>query len=77
MSTVAYSNHEIAAEAHPAAPAKSLWTRIYERITAAQQARAERAIAVYLASHGGMITDDMEREIMVRMSASGTLRRPN
>lgn len=77
MSTVAYSNREIAAEARPAEPAKSLWTKIYERVTAAQQARAERVVAAYLASHGGMITDDMEREIMARLSANGALRRLN
>ncbi len=77
MSTLAFTNSEIAAEAHPAEPAKSLWTKIYDRVVAAQQVRAERAVAAYLASHGGMITDDMEREIMARMSANGSFRRPN
>ena len=37
---------------------------------ASQQRRAEREIATYLSSHGGLFTDDMEREIMRRMSGN-------
>lgn len=77
MSTVAYSSPEIAVEARPAEPTKSFFTRIYDRIVASQQMRAERAVANYLASHGGLITDDMEREIMARLNGNGSLRRPN
>ena len=76
MSTIAYSNPEIAARSVPAQPAKFFWTKLYERMIAAQQLRAERSVANYLASHGGLITDDMEREIMARLSANGSFRRP-
>ncbi len=75
MSTIAYSSPSIAVEATPAAPAKSLWIKLYERMVASQQLRAEKTVASYLASHGGVITDDLEREIMVRLNASGSLNR--
>jgi hypothetical protein len=75
MSTIAYSNPEIAARSVPAQAAKSFWAKLYERMVAAQQLRAERSVANYLASHGGLITDDMEREIMARLSVNGSLRR--
>ena len=39
-------------------------------MVASQQRRAEREIAAYLASHGGLFTDDTEREIMQRLSGS-------
>ena len=77
MSTIAYSSTQIAAQAGSEKPAKSFWTKLYERVVAAQQVRAERSVANYLASHGGLITDDMEREIMARLSANGALRRPH
>jgi len=32
-----------------------------------RQRRAEREIAAYLSRHGGLLTDDMEREIMLRL----------
>ena len=75
MSTIAYSSPALAVEAPSKTPAKSFWQKIYERVVAAQQLRAERSVANYLASHGGLITDDLEREIMARMSANGALRR--
>lgn len=75
MSTIAYSSPEIAARSAPTQSAKSFWTKLYERMIAAQQERAERSVANYLASHGGMITDDIEREIMARLSANGAFRR--
>ena len=37
---------------------------------ATQQQRAEREVARYLAGHGGLLTDDMEREIMQRLSGA-------
>ena len=36
-------------------------------MVAAQQRRAEREIARYLANRGGLLTDDMEREITQRL----------
>jgi hypothetical protein len=47
-----------------------MWGRIIEAIGATQQRRADREIALYLASHGGLITDDVEREIMRRLSGN-------
>jgi hypothetical protein len=47
----------------PTAP----WRRAYAAIMRSQQRRAEREIAAYLGSHGGLLTDDMEREIMHRL----------
>lgn len=75
MSTIAYSTPEIATRSVPAEPTKSFWAKLYERMIAAQQLRAEKSVANYLASHGGLITDDMEREIMARLSANGALGR--
>ncbi|KAB2912217.1 MAG: hypothetical protein F9K29_20075 [Hyphomicrobiaceae bacterium] len=70
MSTLAYSGHDLVADA--AAPEKSarksLWRIAYEALVASRQRRAEREIAAYLESHGGLLTDEMEREIMRRMS---------
>lgn len=76
MSTIAYSNSAIAVEATSKAPTKSFLAKLYERFVASQQLRAEKTVASYLASHGGMITDDLEREIMARMNANGALKRP-
>ena len=76
MSTIAYSNHAIATARGTAEEApKSFWAKIYDRLVASQQLRAERSVAAYLESHGGMLTDDMEREIMARLSANGMLNR--
>jgi hypothetical protein len=37
---------------------------------ASQQRRADREIARFLASHGGLLTDEVEREIMRRVTRS-------
>ncbi len=70
MSTLTYSSHDLVADA--AAPEKaarkSWWRTAYDAMVTARQRRAEREIAAYLESHGGLLTDDMEREIMRRMS---------
>jgi hypothetical protein len=77
MSTLTYSHDSIVASAaEAAAPSqnqgerKSIWRRIFDGMVASQQRRAEREIARYLSSHGGLFTDDMEREIMRRMSGN-------
>jgi hypothetical protein len=70
MSTLTYPEHDYAGEATATlrGPArKGLWRRAYEGILRSQQRRAEREIAAYLESHGGLFTDDMEREIMQRL----------
>ncbi|HZT48268.1 MAG TPA: hypothetical protein VFA64_09865 [Hyphomicrobiaceae bacterium] len=74
MSTVTYADdaaigtHAKAADAVAAAPRKSFWGRVFDALVAAQQRRAEREIAAYLRSHGGLFNDEAEREIMERLS---------
>lgn len=73
MSTLTYSHDGIAAPAaEAAAPSQRtpIWRRVLDAMIASQQRRAEREIATYLSSHGGSFTDDMEREIMRRMSGN-------
>lgn len=70
MSTPTYSHDTLTAtEVETEVGArKSVWRRIADAIIAAQRRRAEREIALSLVRHGGLFTDDMEREIMRRMS---------
>lgn len=75
MSTIAVSNQVASAAVGAAEPTKSFWHKMYDRMIQGQQARAEKAVAAYLASHGGMLTDDMEREIMAKFSANNLLSR--
>jgi hypothetical protein len=73
MSTLTYSQTGVA-EAEAASPRRGFWHRVYEGIVKAQERRAEREIARYLESHGGLLTDDMERQLMERLT--GRVRRP-
>jgi hypothetical protein len=68
MSTLTYADRSlVAAESAKVRPArKSLLTRMYNALVAAQSRRAEREIARYLASRGPL-TDEVEREIMRRL----------
>ncbi|MDX2202988.1 MAG: hypothetical protein NW223_09570 [Hyphomicrobiaceae bacterium] len=75
MSTIAVSSQASAAAAGSEEAAKSFWHKMYDRMIHGQQARAERAVAAYLASHGGLLTDDMEREIMAKFSSNNTMSR--
>jgi hypothetical protein len=78
MSTLTYSERHVApsAEATRTPRRPSLWRRFYTALCAAQQRRAEREIARYLAAHGGLMTDDMEREMMRRLSGTRNLGTP-
>jgi hypothetical protein len=69
MSTLTYSDSSFAPRAPVAEkePRKGLWRRFVDAIVLSQERRADREIARYLASHGGLLTDDMEREIMRRV----------
>jgi hypothetical protein len=70
MSTLTYSNSTYT-PALPEAektPRKSLWRRVFDRMIESQQRRADREIARFVASHGGLFTDDMERQIMRRLT---------
>lgn len=75
MSTITASHTEIASSGYVAEAPKSFFRKVYDRLIENQQARAEKSVAAYLASHGGLLTDDMEREIMARFSANSVLRR--
>ena len=73
MSTLTYSHDSVAAHAADATAQKRrkpIWRRVFDGIVASRQRRAERDIVAYLASHGGVFTDDTEREIMRRLSGN-------
>ena len=71
MSTLTYSHDAtVAPSAEAAVERKSFWRRVFDAMVASQQRRAEREISSYLASHGGLFTDDTEREIMRRLSGN-------
>jgi hypothetical protein len=55
----------------PVAPParRGLFARIADAIAAANQRRAEREIARFLSTHGGRLTDEVEREIERRFLA--------
>jgi hypothetical protein len=68
MSSLTYTGRDVAFEAAEAKPArKSLLARAYNFILHSQQRRAEREVARFLATRGPL-TDDVEREIMRRLS---------
>ena len=73
MSTLTYTDSSFA----PAAPeaeqiaGKSLWRRFVDTLIETQQRRADREIARFIASHGGLFTDDVERQLMQRLTNSG------
>ena len=69
MSTTTASTHFAPAEAAH----KSVWRRFYDAIVVGQQRRADREIARFLETHGGLLTDDMERQIMANMSRRTTI----
>lgn len=71
MSTLTYTTDALApaaTTAKPAAARKSFWRSLYDSLIASRQRRAEREIAAYISGHGGLLTDDMEREIMRRLT---------
>jgi hypothetical protein len=72
MSTLSYADRTMAAaETADATPArKPLLSRLFHAIVASQQRRAEREIARFLATRGPL-TDEVEREIMRRLSGTG------
>ena len=45
---------------------------VYEAMVASRERRAEREIAAYIERHGGLLTDDMEREIMRHLNGHGS-----
>jgi hypothetical protein len=75
MSTLAYTPEAHAPAASADADAKEarkpFWSRLVDAIVERQQRRAEREIARYLASHGHLLNDAAEREIMRRVWRAG------
>jgi hypothetical protein len=73
MSTLSTTHEFSPVAAEPAAePArKPFWRRVYERVVSIQQRRAEREIAAYLASRGGLLNDEAEREISLYLNSGG------
>jgi hypothetical protein len=72
MSTLTYTTETYAPAAPETAkaPRQSFWRRLGNALMASQQRRADREIARFLASHGGLLTDEVEREIMRRVTRS-------
>ena len=68
MSTTTYTHQYAGTEAAQATPRKPFWRRAYDRLIETQERRAEREIARFLESHGGLLTDDMERQIMENLT---------
>ena len=74
MSTLTYSRTDLAgADVGAAAKPerKGFWRGLYEGVVASRQRRADREIAAYIERHGGLLTDDMERQIMQRLAGAG------
>ena len=75
MSTLSYSRSHLADAASAGAAAKperkGFWRGLYEGVVASRQRRADREIAAYIERHGGLLTDDMERQIMQRLAGAG------
>jgi hypothetical protein len=65
MSTLTYTNSRYTAAS--TATTMPLWRRAFDAVIRSRQRRADREIAAYLQSHGGHLTDDLEREIMSRL----------
>jgi len=72
MSTLTYTSQTYAPAAPETekAPRQSFWRRLGNALIESQQRRADREIARFLASRGGLLTDEVEREIMRRVTRS-------
>ncbi|HJZ32559.1 MAG TPA: hypothetical protein VKF35_15690 [Hyphomicrobiaceae bacterium] len=69
MSTLTVTHTPYAADETAAiSPRRSWWQRFYAAVLRSRQRRAEREITAYLSRHGGPLTDDLEREIMRRLT---------
>jgi hypothetical protein len=72
MSTLTYSNGAFTPAVQEAEKTlrKPLWRRVFDTLIESQQRRADREMARFIASHGGLFTDDMERQMMRRLTQS-------
>jgi hypothetical protein len=48
-------------------PRKPFWRKIFDRMVAAQRWSAERDIEAFVSKHGGLLTDEIEREMERRL----------
>jgi hypothetical protein len=72
MSTLTYSGRHPAEAATAERPErKGFWRTVYQGFMASQQRRADHEIARYIERHGGLLTDDIERQIMQRLAGGG------
>jgi hypothetical protein len=71
MSTTTYSDSAVTGT-QPAEGKRHFWRRFADAFVAAQQRRAERDVARFIATHGGLFTDEMEREIMRKLNRTST-----
>jgi hypothetical protein len=70
MSSLTYTGREAAFETAESKPGRvPFLSRLYNAIVKSQQRRAEREIARFLATRGPL-TDEVEREIMRRLSGA-------
>jgi hypothetical protein len=69
MSTLTYADRDPVAREAAKPARKPFWARLYAAIIESQQRRAEREIGRYIASRGPL-TDEVEREIMRRLSGA-------
>jgi hypothetical protein len=75
MSTLTTTTHDtlIPATAEAKSARRPVWRWVYEAMITSRERRAEREIAAYIERHGGLLTDDMEREIMRHLNGNGSL----
>ena len=73
MSTITYSRSHLGdAASEPNKTArKGFWRSVLDGIIAGQQRRADREIAAFLERRGGLLTDDMEREMTRHLAGGG------
>ena len=71
MSTITYSRSHLgdaaATEADKTART-GFWRRVFDALIVSQQRRADREIAAFVERRGGLLTDDMERQITQRLA---------
>ena len=74
MSTITYSRSQLgdAASGSQAdkTERKGFWRRLFDGMIASQQRRADREIAAYFSKRGGVLTDDMEREMTQHLAGN-------
>ena len=68
MSTLTTTTDILASAASQTPASKPFWRKMFEAMIASRERRAEREIAAFIASRGGLLNDEIERDIMRRLS---------